>query len=384
MQFEHFFPLGIARSEAFIGREEQTDWLSHNVLSGVHTLLMAPRRYGKSSLALHALEKIAVPFVEIDLQFCRTAKSVEKKLIQGLQQLIMRLSQDPERLMKIAKNFFSQSRKSWKIGFRGFVELNIEPDAYDDVVDNILTIFEFVEQVLQVEKKRAVIFIDEVQEICHLEQSQELQGAIRHFAQRSEHLVFIFSGTNRRLLRQMFDNSTMPLYELCDKILLDKISEDTYREYLARVADLSWQQSLPEEVFTQIFALSERHPRRLYNLCLYVWRLCEHQGMPLNKQTVDQAWQLLFEANIRSIRYYLTQKNTSQLRVLALVATGKTQELTSKEAQRRTDLSSTAISKALALLEEEDLLEKDSNKHCTIVDPLIKATLSEYQVVLID
>lgn len=88
MQFEHHFPLGIAKGESFVGRTDEVLWLQKNIQAGVHTLLLAPRRYGKSSLVLYTLENNDVNYLEIDLQLCRSAKSVEKKVIHGIEKMI--------------------------------------------------------------------------------------------------------------------------------------------------------------------------------------------------------------------------------------------------------------------------------------------------------
>ena len=99
LQFEKYFPLGLARGEAFIGREEESQWLKRNVDAGIHTLLLAPRRYGKSSLVLHTLEKGNLAFIEMDLQLCRSAKSLEKKILHGIAQILGTIVKEKEKIL---------------------------------------------------------------------------------------------------------------------------------------------------------------------------------------------------------------------------------------------------------------------------------------------
>ena len=42
--------------------------LNYNIQKGHHTLLIAPRRFGKTSLALNVLEKLKLPYFEMNLQ----------------------------------------------------------------------------------------------------------------------------------------------------------------------------------------------------------------------------------------------------------------------------------------------------------------------------
>lgn len=383
-QFENYFPLGIAKDKAFIGREQDEAWLQKNIEAGIHTLLLAPRRYGKSSLVLHTLKHNHTTFAELDLQLCRSAKSIEKKILRGVEQIIASAVSEKETILTTAKSFFKKNNKQWKIGIKGFVELTIEPERYDDIAENILTGLQFLETVLSHENKKAVIFIDEIQEIIPIESSAEIQGAIRHFAQKAAHVVFIFSGSNRRMLRHMFNDNTMPLYQLCDVITLDKIAEKFYIHYLRKISEITWNTLISDEAITAIIQLSERHPRRIYNLCLYLWRLTNIQKGKPTAESVKLAWKKLISADLRGVRYALSQRNTSQLKVLSYIALQNRSELTSKDTQHATNLSATAIQNALHKLEEDDLIERDDAGIYHIIDPVIRATLTYYEKELMD
>ena len=62
--------------------------LIDNIKNGKHTLLMATRRYGKSSLALHALEISKFPYVEIDFYMATNEKIIESYILNGVVELI--------------------------------------------------------------------------------------------------------------------------------------------------------------------------------------------------------------------------------------------------------------------------------------------------------
>lgn len=378
VSFEQYFPLGLASGAAFIARKE-SEWLMRNIHSGVHTLLMAPRRYGKSSLVLHTLEKERLNFVEIDLQLCRTAKSVEKKFIHSIENIINKITKKQDTLLKIAQSFFQKANKHWKISLKGFVELTIEPEKQEDIIDNILVGFQFLETVLSKEQKKVVFFIDEIQEIQLLEEAYELQGVIRHFAQKTQQIIFVFSGSNRRLLRMMFDDSKMPLYQLCDTMTLSKIDEKSYFNYLNEIALKTWHHPLSADVFNEIVTLSHCHPRRIYHLCFYLWR---NVGVTTGIPSVDdvrKAWEMLVQSSLKGIRYYLAQRNNSQLKVLAYIALGHETELTGKAAQQATNLSSTGISNAINALAEEDFIELNQNGVYQLIDPLVQSVIVNYE-----
>ena len=384
MYYEHYFPLGIAKADAFIGREAELNWLKKNIEARVHTLIMAPRRFGKSSLVLKALSQDTIRHIEIDLQLCRSAKSVEKKLINNIEQFVATIVDKKENILKLAQSFFKKSNKQWKIGLIGFVELTLEPERFDDVANNILTILQFFESVLKAEKQKAVIFIDEIQEITALSESQEIQGAIRHFAQKTTHIAFVFSGSNRRLLRDMFEDNMMPLYQLCDTINLNKISEKDYKYYLNNVAQKTWQQTLNTNIITKILNITERHPRRTNQLCLYVWRLSDIANSIPQKEDISKAWDHLINTEAKGIRYYLSRLNNSQLKLLTYIALGNTKEITGKLAQKATDLTASALSKAAEQLSQQDLIEISEQGSYHVVDPVVMAILARFEQEIID
>jgi len=74
MKNRRLFPLGKAYGKAFCNRVEETQRLIKNIEGGKHTFLVAPRRYGKSSLCENVFEKI----------HCAWAKADFKKLAKKL------------------------------------------------------------------------------------------------------------------------------------------------------------------------------------------------------------------------------------------------------------------------------------------------------------
>lgn len=280
-------------------------------------------------------------------------------------------------------SFFRKSNKQWKIGFKGFIEFTMEPERFDDVADNILTALEFLESILKTENKKIIFFIDEIQEIYQLQESLEIQGAIRHFAQKTKHVIFIFSGSNRRLLTHMFDDKNMPLYQLCDHITLNRIHREDYINYLRKIAKKTWGYVLADDVISALITISQRHPRRIYHLCLYLWRWVDtHKKVP-SVSDIGQVWDKLVKSETKSIRFLLAKRNTSQLKLLVYIALEHRSELMGKVTQKTLNLSSTAISKALQQLEEEDLIVREDHSY-DIIDPVMKSVLAQYETELID
>jgi AAA+ ATPase superfamily predicted ATPase len=144
---ENYFPQGIAKGLSFIGRNNEMDWLSKNIMSGYHTLLLAPRRYGKTSLAINTLEILNIPYTEINFQLIVSSKAVEKKIIEGIQDLLKKIIPTPEQILKKIKLFFKNSKQRWHLGIKDFAYIELMPEKLDDAPGNILTALQLLEHV---------------------------------------------------------------------------------------------------------------------------------------------------------------------------------------------------------------------------------------------
>lgn len=379
---DQYFPVGIVTGEAFIGRKEEAAWLSQNINGHVHTLIIAPRRYGKSSLAIQTLQKLKHPFVEIDLQLCRSTKTLEQKILKAVEALLTEISPEKHKLISKIEKYFKKSKKRWDIGLKGLAHVTIEPQTQDSPADNIVTALQLLDEIANQENKTCILFIDEVQEIIELDDGLLIQGALRHFAQKSQQVRFIFSGSNRRLLQHMFDDSKMPLYQLCDKITLNRIEHKDYEKYLQKVAGKTFGNKLEKTVIDELLQLTERHPRRTYNLCLYFWRLCAMKNRKPTIAALQSAWEKLIEVELKGIRSYLSKLTTAQLKIMAYIASCSGKELRGQVAIRTIGISGTAISKALQSLENNDLVAQDANGLFFIIDPTHKWVLKKEEALL--
>ena len=83
MRSRDYFPLGVAVGSSFCNRTQETSLLIDNIRNGKHTLLIATRRYGKSSLALHALGLSQCPYVEIDFYMATSEKIIEAYILNA-------------------------------------------------------------------------------------------------------------------------------------------------------------------------------------------------------------------------------------------------------------------------------------------------------------
>lgn len=371
-KYVNYFPLGIAKGEAFCNRVAERKQLLSNTKRNKHTIVISPRRYGKSSLVLCSLDEIKFPYERVDLFVAVSVKAIEDQILKGVKNLISKVSTVPEQAVGFIKNYIKNLKSKWIVGTDG-VNIELIPERGSDPANTIMESLQMLENILAKKNKKAVFFIDEFQEIGVLANSNGIEGAIRHVAQESENLRFIFSGSNRHVLANMFDDRSSPLYMLCDRIIIDRISEQDYIVYLNKVANETWKKNLDQTVIEEIFKLTERHPYYMNVLCDKLWIRCS-DNLP-TVEIVLNTWNDYILQEESKIAKDLSSLNTSQKKILIAVAQGISKDLTSKETLQKFNLTSAAIVKSLKLLEEQDYLNRNKKGEYFIIDPLIKASL---------
>ncbi len=368
----NYFPLGIAKGDAFCNRVLERKQLIGNITKGQHTIVISPRRYGKSSLILYSLDESQLLYERIDLFVAVSAKTIEEQILNGVKNLLNRVSTVQEQVVSVIKNNLKNLKSKWIVGTDGF-KIELIPSQESDSVSVITESLQMLENVLRKKETKAVFFIDEFQEIGVLANSKGIEGAIRHVAQESENLRFIFSGSNRHILANMFDDRSRPLYSLCDRITIDRITEEDYITYINGVSNKTWGKDLEKSVFDEIFLLTERHPYYMNVLCDKILSYCENRAP--TSLDVTRLWQdYIFQEKSKTAKD-LSSLSTSQKKLLIVISKGATKDLTSKATLHALDFSSAAIIKSLKLLEEEDYINRTIHGEYFMVDPLIKYSL---------
>lgn len=364
-----FFPLGKAYGESFCNRVEETKKLIGNIKSGKHTFIVAPRRYGKSSLCEKAFEAINIPWAKLDFHLAIDEKDAERIMVNGATDLIGKSISSVEKLSHLIKKYTKNLKPKFSIGSKFHLELEIANNSSS--AENIADAMLLLEKLLIKKGKKAVLLLDEFQEIGEIAKGKGIEGAIRHIAQETKNLALIFSGSNHHLLKNMFEDERRPLYKLCRKIVLGRISKNDYRHHLNKAAKAMWKKELTEEVFERIMAVSEQHPYYVNYLCDEIWSSVSN--LP-NINDVDSAWDLVVEEERSDLLKDFFALSDNQRKLLIYIANYGGYDIYSNKSAQKMNIPISSIARALNTLIEEDYIEKTEGNYRLIV-PAYKAIL---------
>ena len=372
----NLFPRGLAEGAAFCDRGPERKDLKQRVGTLNHTWIAAPRRYGKTSLltqTLAELERLRAARTRglvADLLPYANASDLVAHLLRTVGRLAVRLQPRRQLLLELAGRYLGNLTPRLVISAGGPVlELS---SSRDGQVEGLSEALVGLDRMALAADRRAVLMFDEFQQIGTLPESESLEAAIRHAVERSKSVAYLFSGSHRRLLAQIFTAKSRPLFRLCERFDLERISAPDYADYLNNCAKATWSKPLSEESLRRILALSERHPYYVNQLCRHLWR----SPKPPVPQQVDQAWGSVVADLSNWIAGVYTALSRNQQQMLLTLATEPTDAPGSKAFLERARLSKSSAAQSLDVLLSEDLVEKDERGRFRLIDPAMAHYLS--------
>lgn len=215
-----------------------------------------------------------------------------------------------------------------------------------------------------------------MQEIGEVAEGKGIEGAIRHVAQQTKNLSFVFSGSNRHLLAKMFYDKARPLYKLCDRMILDRIDKKAYKAHISKYVSKKWNSSLDDEAFELIINLTDRHPFYVNSLCRRIFD--GNSKRPPNAEEVNLLWCAIVNEERQELSREMSVLSYGQRKILIAIAHGDKKAFTSKKFLQKVNLSGSSVSEAIKILEEGDYIEKLEDNTVRFIDPLLSSALRTY------
>lgn len=360
------FNRGIAAGDGFCNRVNETAALLKNVRNLTHTLLISPRRYGKTSLALHVLEKAKLPYAYLDFFMKYDHDDIYQEFYLGIGSLISKVIKPTEKAMRLVEKLLKNIKISLTVGKLG-LEFSLAPTVHAE--KNLRSLFLGLEELLAKNNKCAIMFIDEVQAITESMVRDEFEAAVRFIAQKTEHICFIFSGSNRHLLGKIFEDRSRPFYKLCQIVPITRIVARHYEGFINSFAISRWGKPLMAEVLDAIFRYTKVHPYYVNILCE---KLFAYTNLP-DSAGVDECWQQICKEEQGAVAKDVEFLTPKQKHLLAEIAKYPNLKMpTAQNFVNLVDLTPRGISQALALLLKHGIVEKLEDGEIRIIDPVLE------------
>lgn len=365
------FIFGIATSgDNFTDRKKETERLLLNFQHGVNTVLISPRRWGKTSLVqkvcrLAQSDKLKI--VYLDIFSCRSDKEFYNAFATAI---IKQTSSKFEEWLDNAKLFLSRITPKISIGSDPMTDFSIslEMNPKSEDIDEIL---QLPEKIAQKKNCSIVICIDEFQQIAEFSDSKTFQKRLRTVWQLQKNVSYCLFGSKKHLMNELFENKSYPFYKFGDAIYLQKIGTQDWVEYICNRFSVTGKQ-ISEELAERICQAVDNHSSYVQQLAWLVWI---HTDKIATEKDFESAYQDIIDQNTPLFEKQTESLTTYQMNFLRAVLEGVHSEFTKQEILNKYQLGTSAnISIVKRALEKKELIEIEKRK-ISIPDPILKEWL---------
>ncbi len=356
----------IATEKNFTDREQETATLVLNFSSLINTIIISPRRWGKSSLVNKAAKLAceqdrSLRVCHIDLFNVRNEEHFYSLLAQ---KVISVTSSKWEEAVENARKFFTRIVPKISIATDPTNEVSFDFD-WEDIKRNPDEVLDLAEKIAQEKGLKIVICVDEFQNIAEFTDPDYFQKKLRSHWQQHQHVAYCLYGSKRHMMLEVFTNSSKPFYKFGDLIFLNKIETPHLVEFFStRFADTG--KSISNEAGHLIATLSDNHPYYAQQLAQLSWLRTKDE---CTVEIVREAHAALVE-QLSLLFVTITETlTTQQLNYLhALIAREKS--ISSTDVMHRYRISSTtSIARSKAALIKNDILDNKAGE-ISFQDPI--------------
>lgn len=362
------FVFGVrVEGDTFTDRKEETNRLKMNFLYGVNTILISPRRMGKTSLVekvCSLVESDTLKIAKIDAFGCRS----ENDFINAFATAVVRATSSKwEEWMENAKTFHSRFIPKISIGQDPLTDFSIalEYNRANTVTEDIL---QLPETIAKQKGIKIVICIDEFQQIADFPDSITFQKKLRSVWQLQSNVSYCLYGSKKHMMEKMFQSQSHPFYRFGDLFYLDKISETDWVEYICDRFRMTGKE-ISRELASEICSVTDRYSSYVQQLAWLVWlRTDKHATKEDVEFGIDRmldACEPLFIQQTESLSAY-------QMNFLRALTNGVHTGFTRSEILDTYQLGTAAnISRLKKALTEKDLIMMTAPKKLEISDPIL-------------
>lgn len=372
------FMFGTAVSDYnFIGREDESRRLIANFTEGINTILISPRRIGKTSLVKHVKSHIEqthndLIVIYLDMFACKT----EYEFYNALSAAVLKqTASHVEKWMEHAKDFLI--RLTPKLTFSPeantdfSLSLGITPKTHTP--EEVLSL---AEDIAIKRGKRIIVCIDEFQQLGELPDSLTVQKRLRSVWQHQKFTSYCLFGSKMHLMNTIFQRRNMPFYQFGDTIFLGKISTEQWVDYIVQHFNDRDRQITP--------SLAEQLCHTVENYSSYVQQLAwllfsrTNVGMAATEAQFRLSVLDLLDANEGLFMQQVEPLTSYQMNFLRAIAGGHHSGLGEQAIREEYNLGSPSnITRLKTALINKDLIESRNRGSLYLTDPVFELWLKQ-------
>lgn len=316
---------GYVSAEYFCDREKECAEIIRLVTNGCNLALISTRRMGKTGLIQHCFHKreISQNYYIFFIDIYATGSLKEFVFTLG-KQIFETLKPKGKKFMDRFFTHISSLRPAFKLdAVSGAPTFDIGIGEIRKPEVTLEEIFKY----LEVAGKPCIVAIDEFQQIARYPE-KNIEAILRTYIQQCTNTTFIFAGSQRHLMHNIFFSASRPFYQSVDMLNLDPIDPEIYTTFIQKkFAD--YRKSISVEDIKMVYELFDGYTWYIQNVFNRVFSLVD-PGKEVNSLLIWEAIEDKIDSYKHLFQSTLSLLPERQKELLyAIAKEGKAENLTS-------------------------------------------------------
>jgi len=345
-------PFLVTRYESkayFCDRENELEILRKNVKNGINTTLISARRLGKTALIYRFFDDLRDEnhaCIYVDIYACTKLKDFTEMLALSIFNKF-----PPKR--GIGRRFFDFLKNLRPVitynALTGQPEIHFEFTQPKEYEHTLSSLFQFLDsQQLQV-----VLAIDEFQQIAEFPE-KNIEALLRTIIQSLKHTQFVFSGSKKHIMLEMFNTANRPFFASTQFVGLSEIPQHEYKAFI-REKFTERNRSIDDEAIDFILSWTLSHTYYTQIICNSVFTSGKKKtGIEQVKKVCDE------QLNLQQVTFMQYRNLLSPIQWKLLVAIAKEGFVTEPQGQvflkKHKIGSASSVQKALIALIDKEMV----------------------------
>lgn len=360
-----FVTKGYAGAEYFCDRVKETSQLVELTTNGNNMALISPRRVGKTDLIHHLFQQPEIKERYYTFHIDIYATSTLRDFVNVFGRAIL-------------DELKPKGRAVWE-GFLGMLRSLRSEITYDvnnfptwslglgDIEYPATTLDEIFEYLSHADKP-CLVAIDEFQQIAKYSDSPNIEATLRTYIQRCINATFIFAGSKRHLMGEIFTSPSRPFYQSVLIMNLKPIPVDKYTVFAQTLFE-KYGKSIDAPVVTEIYHRFDAVTscvQRLLNVLFLKTLPNQHCTVDM----IDNAVTYILDMFSETYSDLIDKIPEKQREVFVAIAKeGRVKGLTSKSFVKKHHLQTVSVvTAAVRGLLEKDFITQDKGEYM-VYDP---------------
>jgi uncharacterized protein len=361
----------IVSEQTFVNRTREKEILGHHFQSGINSILISPRRWGKTSLVKESIRLTSeknIKFIFIDLFSIRD----EQEFLTIFAREVMKASMNKkEELLIEARNWFKNLLPVLSFGIDPLSEISIKFN-WEEAKKHRDEIINLPEIIAKEKKINIVICLDEFQNIAKFPENLSLEKELRSCWQHHQNVSYCLFGSKRHMMMELFNQSERPFYRFGDMILLEKIATSEWVPFIMERFSETAKKISTEQAEIIVLRMNN-HPYYIQMYCDYIWTMTTDVVL---SEIIDKAQEEMINHNTFLFQEDLESLSATQINLIKAISEGETQ-FTAKAVMDKYRLGSPRnVSRNKDVLRYKDIIDTNESR-LSFLDPLFEIWLKK-------